>query len=140
MLNNTLNTNEVKNAAGAEVEFQHLEFPPGRKRVFAVIGENPSQTHRLSISHEEIGTGVKMRRRSVIRLDKKSISSVDSVTPVTTLVYTVIDSPVGAMTTNTVLTDLLANMISFLASTGADTTIKYDGTGTGAQVLINGSL
>lgn len=140
MLSNTLNTNEIKNSSGTEQEFQHLEFPPGRKRTFALIGESPSQPHRLSISHQEVGSGVNLRRRSVVRFSRKTLSQVDSVTPVETLAYLVVDSPVGAMTSSTVLTDLLANLVSFVASTGADTTIKFDGTGNGAQVLLNGSL
>jgi len=140
MLSNNLNTNEVKNAAGTEVEFEHLEFPPGRARVFSMIGENPSLPHRLSISHEETGTGNKRRRRSRIRFDKTKLSEVDSVTPITGSVYVVSDAPVGHLTTTALIKDLVAELNSFLSTTGAGTTVLFDGTGSGANVLIQGSL
>jgi len=140
MLSDNLVTNEIKNAAGAEVEFQHYEHLTGRGRIFAKKGESPSYPHRLTIKHSETGTGVKLRRRSAIRFDETSLSQVDSVTPITDSVYVVVDSAVGHHTTSAKLTDLIANLMSFLASTGATTTILYDGTGNGAVVLRDGSL
>jgi len=35
---------------------------------------------------------------------------------------------------------VLAELMSFLASTGADTTIKFDGTGNGAAAILSGGL
>lgn len=139
MLNNTLNTNEIKGSAGTEVEFQRL-LTNERSTVFAKIGETPSLPHRLSISHTESGSGINKRRRSVIRFDKTSISGVDSETPVTASAYTVIDAPVGALTAMTEVTEVLANLMSFLATTGAATTVLFDGTGNGAKALLEGSL
>jgi predicted proteasome-type protease len=139
MLSNTLNTNEIKNAAGTEVEFSRLSTST-RNTVFSQIAETPSLPHRLSISHQETGSLKTARRRSVIRFDKTVISGVDSVTPITISAYTVIDFPVGMMTAITEGTNVLAELTSFTASLGASTTILYDGTGNGATALLTGGL
>lgn len=139
MLSNTLNTNEIKNAAGTEVEFQHLDGN-GRTREFAQINESPSLQHRLRIAHAESGSGLRKRRRSVVRFDKTVISTVDSVTPVTISAYNVMDIPVGALAAYDEAKNTLAELMSFVASLGATTTILYDCSGNGAATLINGSL
>lgn len=139
MLTNTLNTNEVKDSAGAEVEFTRLSISD-RSTVFAKVGESPALPHRLSISHQESGSGIGKRRRSVTRIDKTSISTVDSVTPVVTSGYLVLDSPVGAITAGTEPAHVIAEVLSFCASLGASTTILYDGTGNGANALLTGGL
>lgn len=139
MLSNTLNTNEIKNSAGTEVEFSRLSTSD-RSTVFSQIAETPSAPHRLSISHAEIGAGMKKRRRSVVRFDKTSISGVDSITPITNSAYLVIDSPVGAMTSTAELAHVIAELLSFCATTGAATTVLFDGTGNGAKALIEGGL
>lgn len=140
MLNNSLNTNEIKNSAGTEVEFEHYRFQGDRSRIFKQITEGPSAPHRLTISHQEIGAGIKKRRRSVVRFDKTVMSTVDATLPVVISAYAVLDSPVGALVANTEPTHVVAELISFLASAGANTTILYDGTGSGATVLLGGSL
>lgn len=139
MLANTLVTNEVKDRAGVEVEFTRLSITD-RKTVFAKVGETPSQPYRLTIAHQENGTGFNLRRRSVIRFDKTVISDVDSATPVTTAAYIVLDTPIGAQNGQTVMADVLANLTSFCATTGAATTVLFDGTGNGSQALLNGGL
>jgi len=139
MLSNTLNTNEIKNSAGAEVEFSHLSTSD-RQRMFHQIGETPSAPHRLTISHSETGSGMKQRRRSVVRFDKTVISGVDTVTPITVSAYTVLDHPIGASLTGAEAANVLAELISFCASLGADTTILYNCTGNGANALLNGEL
>jgi hypothetical protein len=139
MLANTLTTNEVKNAAGTEVEFSRWSSGI-RETEFKAILETPSAPHRLTVKHSESGTGLKLRRRSVVRFDKTVISSVDSVTPVVVSAYTVIDAPVGALNVQTEMANVLAELISFTASLGASTTILYDGTGNGAVCLLSGDL
>lgn len=139
MLANTLNTNEIKNAAGAEVEFSRLQTSD-RTTTFAQIAETYSLPHRLNISHQESGAGLKKRRRSVVRIDKTVISPVDLVTPVTISAYCVVDIPVGAINTTSEVSNALAELMSFLASTGATTTILYDCTGNGAVALVSGGL
>jgi aspartate aminotransferase-like enzyme len=139
MLANTLNTNEIKNAAGTEVEFSRWSSGV-RETEFKAILETPSSPHRLSIRHAESSTGLKLRRRSVVRFDKTVISSVDSVTPVVVSAYVVLDAPVGALTAQTEMANVLSELMSFLATTGAGTTVLFDGTGTGAVVLLDGSV
>jgi len=140
MLSDTLVTNEIKNSAGTEVEFRRIDTGPGRKTVLAQVAEAPSAQHRLTVQHQEIGTGLKKRRRSNVRFDKTVISSVDSSTPVVITSSIVLDSPVGALTTSAEMAHVLAELVSFVASLGASTTILYDGTGNGALCLLNGDL
>jgi len=139
MLPNTLNTNEIKGSAGTEIEFSRLSTSQ-RETTFAAIAETPSLPHRLSIKHTEVGSGMKLRRRSLVRFDKTVISGVDSVTPVTVSAYIVLDAPVGAMSSIAEATNVVAELMSFVASLGATTTILYDGTGNGAVVLLTGGL
>jgi hypothetical protein len=139
MLSNTLNTNEIKNAAGTEQEFGRLSTGP-RQTEFSLLTESPSAPHRLSIAHQETGSGIRKRRRSVVRFDKTVVSTVDNVTPVTISAYAVLDAPVGALTANTELANVLANLNSFLSTTGAGTTVLFDGTGNGSAVLLAGGL
>lgn len=140
MLSNTLNTNEIKNSAGTEVEFQRLLTGPGRVTEFAVITETPSLPHRMSVKHTETGTGIRRRRRSVVRFDKTTISGVDSITPVTNSCYVVGDFAVGGDSTSAEMANVVAELMSFMASLGASTTILYDGTGNGAVALLSGGL
>jgi hypothetical protein len=139
MLSNTLNTNEIKNSAGTEVEFQRLSSS-ARSTEFAQITEGPSAAHRLNISHSESGSGINRRRRSLIRFDKTVASTVDTTKTVVVSAYTVMDAPVGALTANTEMANVLAELISFTASLGASTTILYDCTGNGAATLLSGGL
>jgi len=139
MLSNTLNTNEVKDSAGVEVEFSRLSTSE-RETEFSKIGETPSQPYRLKIKHQETGNGMSQRRRSVVRIDKTVISGVDSTTPVTVSAYLVLDAPVGAMSSMTEATNAIANILSFCATTGAATTVLFDGTGNGAKSLLEGGL
>jgi len=139
MLSNSLNTNEIKNSAGTEVEFSRLSVSD-RQTVFAQMSETPSQPHRLTIQHQEIGSGMKLRRRSVIRVDKTVISGVDSATPVTVSAYTVLDFPIGASSSAAEAANVLAELISFIATTGADTTVLFNGTGNGSKALLEGGL
>lgn len=139
MLPNTLVTNEVKNSAGTEIEFSRISSGE-RNTVFAQIGEAPAFPLRLTIGHQETGTGLKKRRRSVVRFDHTVESTVDSATPVTISGYQVLDSPIGALVANTEVVNLLANLNSFLCSTGATTAILFDGSGNGSAALLNGTL
>lgn len=139
MLSNTLNTNEVKDAAGTEVEFQRLS-QNGRTTEFGKITELPNLPHRLKISHLESGSGFNRRRRSVIRIDKTVASTVDTTKSVTVSAYIVLDAPLGALAANTEMGNVLANIMSFTATTGAATTVLFDGTGNGATALLTGGL
>jgi hypothetical protein len=139
MLADILNTNEIKDSSGVEVEFERLETS-GRTTVFKRINEPPNAPHRLTIKHQEIGAGMKRRRRSIVRFDKSVLSDVDDVTPITHSAYAVLDFPVGASETSAEAANTLAELMSFLTSLGASTTILYDCTGNGARELLNGGL
>lgn len=139
MLSNTLNTNEIKNSAGTEVEFSRLSSND-RTTEFAQITETPYCPHRLKVAHQESGVGIKKRRRSLVRFDKTVMSTVDTTLPVTVSAYMVLDAPVGALTTNAEMANVLAELMSFCATTGAATTVLFDCTGNGAATLLNGGL
>jgi len=139
MLANTLNTNEIKNSAGAEVEFQRLSTGD-RRSEFGLITEQPSFPYRMIISHQESGSGLTKRRRSVIRFDKSSVGGVDNLKTIRDSAYIVLDRQIGNETGNTMAADLLANLMSFCATTGAATTVLFDGTGTGASNLLSGGI
>jgi hypothetical protein len=137
MLSNTLNTNEVKNAAGTEVEFNAIATLD-RSKTFAQISESYAAPHRLKVSHQESGSGSRTRRRSVVRIDK-TVTGV-SLVPVTVSAYIVCDIPVGDLAATTEATNVLAEVLSFCATTGAGTTVLFDCSGTGASALISGGL
>lgn len=137
MLSNTLNTNEIKDASAAEVEFARISTN-GRTTEYAKISETPNAPYRLKISHLETGLGADLRRRSLVRFDKTFAGA--STTPRTVSAYLVVDAPIGDMSASTELKNVIANVLSFCASLGASTTILYDCTGNGADVCVNGGL
>jgi hypothetical protein len=139
-LPSNLTTNEIKNSAGTEVQFLFHSRGPGRSVIFAQDGESPALEHRLLVSHQETGSGIKQIRRSVARIDKTVMSTVDTTLPVVCSFYQVAVIPVGALLALTEPTHVCAELMSFVASLGASTTILYDGTGYGAAALINGTL
>jgi len=137
MLTNTLNTNEVKDSSGVEVELSRLSIDT-RATEFAVITETPVAPHRLKISHLEIGKSSTMRRRSVVRIDK-TVTGADGM-PVICSAYIVLDIPIGNLSAYSEPKNVLAELLSFCATTGAATTVLFDCSGNGASVLINGGL
>lgn len=138
-LPNSLVTNEVKNAAGVEVEFLHFE-QVGRKKVYAKSGEVPSRPHKITLQHEETGVGASRQRRSNVNTLNSVVSDVDNLTVVPIRISTTIQVPVGMLVALTEVKNTIAEHISFLASQGATTTILYDCTGYGAASLADGSL
>lgn len=135
-----LNTNEVKDATGAEVEYLRSSGPDSVKGlVFAKSGEVPSQTDRLSAKHQEIGSGLNAVRRSRVGFDIVIPGQVDTTKTCKIQVYAVAVVPTGQLTSLTAVNNAMAKLVSHLASRGASTTILYDGTGVGAEALINGS-
>lgn len=139
MLSNTLNTNEIKDSAGTEIEFQRLSSI-GRTTEFARIDESPDLPHRLKISHLETGNNASKRRRSVVRFDRTITGAVDSTQTQLISAYVVLDAPVGILEDTTPMKDILANLQSFLSTTGAGTTVLFNGTGNGAVALVTGGL
>jgi hypothetical protein len=135
----TLNTNEIKDSAGTEQEFTHLQTV-GRTHEYKLITEAPGYPHHLKVSHSESGTSTSRRRRSVVRFDKTIIGQLDATKQITISAYAVLDLPVGNMSAFTEGKNVLANLMSFMASSGATTTILFDCTGNGADALVNGNL
>lgn len=133
----TLTTNQIKNAAGTEVEFVYLSSDK-RSSEYAMIGEPPAYKNRLLISHQEVGSGLTARRRAVVRFTKEAAGQVDALQKMSCSAYVVLDLPTGQLTSTALPADVLAQLMSFIASLGASTTILYDGTGTGAAALLNG--
>lgn len=139
MLSNTLITNEVKNSAGTEEEFERLSMND-RSTIFARVGEVPSYPHRITVSHQEVGSGINRRRRSLLRVDKTVAGQIDTTQSMKCSWSTVADIPVGNMSSNTLPNDVAANSNSFLSTTGAATTVLFDGTGNGVKTLRDGTL
>lgn len=139
MLSNTLVTNEVKNAAGTEVEFSRLSIGT-RSTEYSAVAETPAKPNRLTIQHSESGTGISRRRRSVVRFDKTDTGQVDTTETMRASFYLVGDIPIGNMTSTALAADVLAQLVSFVASLGASTTILYDGTGNGSVALLSGGI
>jgi hypothetical protein len=132
-------TNEVKNSAGVEQEFTG-NGAEGRTREFIQVNENPSQEHRIKVQHQETGLVLKKVRRSNIRIDKKVLSTVDLITPVTITASLTLSIPVGHLVSLAEVKNVLAEMMSLVATTGAATTVLFDCTGYGADALVNGTL
>lgn len=136
-----LTNNEVKDRAGVEVEFIRQSTGPDRSTLFAKSGEVPSRPHRISVKHQETGTGVARRRRSVLRVDLSFVGLVDTTKIETVSAYIVVDMPVGNTTTANEVSDVLANLGQLCFTQGAaETAIRLDGTGYGAAALRYGEL
>jgi hypothetical protein len=133
-----LTTNEVRNAAGTEVEFQKISSNL-RSVEWAQIAETPNLPHRLKISHEEIGSGLNRRRRSVTRIDKTVAGAVAG-TYVTVTCYEVIDIPIGNLSSLSEPANVHAELGSFCHTDGTASVFIYGGTATGALAMLNGAI
>lgn len=137
-MNDSLVTNEVKDASGTEVEFVRLKSE-GRTKIWKKKVETYNLPHRITLSHEEKGVGLKKMKRSLLRVDKTTMSDVDTTLPITNSAYIVQITPVGAMGSQTEAKNVLSELGS-LAFTLASSTFLYDGTGNGSVNLLDGSL
>lgn len=137
MLPTNLNTNEVKNSAGTEVEFNRLSTLD-RSVTFQQVAESPNLEHRIKVSHLETGSGIEKTRRSVARIDK-TITGV-STKPRVISFYMVAVIPAGDIANLTEVTNVAAELNALCSTTGAGTTVLFDGSGYGTAALINGSL
>lgn len=137
MIPANLVTSEVKNAAGTEEEFLR-QYTSERKLVFAKSGEQPNLPHRLTVAHTEQGSGVNLVRRSMTRVDKTVVGASGALVPISVYEVTVI--PVGELTSLTEVKNAQANLHSFVCTTGAATTVLFDGTGYGSDAMSSGTL
>jgi hypothetical protein len=132
-------TNEIKDAAGTEVEYALLSTN-GSKSILKKVGESPAYSDRLTLSHQETGTGLAKRRRSLVRFDLYAAGQVDATVPAGASAYLVLDIPIGNQTSNALVLGALARLGSFVFTLSGNTTFLRDGTGTGAVVLLDGSV
>lgn len=137
MLSNTLVTNEVKDRAGVEVEFERISMN-GQQTIYRKVGESAGLPHRMTVSHVHVGKGPTAARRSMVRFDKTSENTAGD--KVVSSAYVVLSFPEGVADNYDDAKDALANLLSFLATTGAATTVLFDGSGNGAQSLLNETL
>lgn len=133
-----LTTNEVKDQSGTENEYIRKSSGEGFVQ-YQLNGAAPNRPYTLKVSHSESGTGTNKRRRSLVRFDH-TVIGYSSLAPKVVSGYVVLDIPVGDIEDLVPASKIAANIMSFLASQGASTTILYDGTGYGAAALINGTL
>jgi hypothetical protein len=136
MLPQHLNTNEVKNAAGTEVEFLRSNVS-GSSVTFAQKDEAPNAQHRIKFSHQESGTGVNLMRRSLAEVALTTLGV--SETPRRTRAYVVLEAPIGDQADTDDSETVLAELGSLLFTAGTNTFL-YDGTGPGADALIKGTV
>lgn len=132
----TLNTNEVKNSAGTEVEFGYVDSPE-KGILYKALTEAPNLEHRLRVNHQETGTNEDKVRRSVAEVYKY----VTGVSGKKRLIrsYKVDVIPVGDLANFDEVKNVSAELDSFCCTTGAATTVLFDGTGHGNAALINGT-
>jgi len=140
MLANLLNTNEIKNSAGTEVEFGRRGSPTPNAIEYYALTEGLVTKHTLLVSHQTVGKGKLEQIQSVSIIRKTVLSTVDLVTPCTFVAQLKLTSPSGLMLTTAESANVLAELGSFMFLTGADNTFKYDGTGTGGVALLNRTL
>jgi hypothetical protein len=141
MFPTNLTTNEVKDRAGTEREFMDRGDQAGRTREWGAVTEAPAYQERIKLQHREVGKqGPTLRRQSNITFRKVVVSQVDSVTPVEIRLSVTLDIPQGSLTDLNAVKDVVAWANSVLSTTGAGTTVLFDGTGYGAAALINGTL
>lgn len=136
-LSTDLLTNEVKNRAGTEIEFVHRSLE-GRTHEYAQSGAAPNLPVSLKIAHSVTGVGIEAVRRSVVRIDKAVIGA--SAKKRTISGYKVIVAPEGDIADLNDVKDVSAMLDSFCSTTGAGTTVLFDGSGNGDSALINGTV
>lgn len=133
----SLTSNEVKNASGVEVEFTGYGAV-GRSKEYQSTTELPAYPHRIRLDHQTSGVGVNKIRRSRLGVYLETSGAVDITKKAIVRADCVVTFPEGNQSTTDVLKLVLANLISLLASTGADTVVKFDCTGNGADALLKG--
>lgn len=132
-----LTTNEVKDRTGAEIEFIHFSNE-GREHVYIRKDCNPMLPETIRVKHEETGTGAERVRRSLVRVDIARTGASGKVRKVSA--YKNVIVPCGDIADLNAVKDASAMLDSFCATTGAATTVLFDGTGNGDSAAINGTL
>jgi hypothetical protein len=137
MLPLNLTTNEVKNSAGTEVEFDRQEAN-GRLVKYTKKGAPPNLDNTISVSHTVLGTGVDERRRTAI-LGYLEVTGASGVKRIIRVNHTY-DIPIGDIANYTDVITLDAQVGSFTYLDGTGTTFLFAGTGVGASAAVNGTV
>lgn len=139
MLAESLNTNQIKNAAGTEKEFFKIGPLGDSGSKYQLIPQDITEPHVMNVRHAIEGTGVGRKRKSVIRFEKSTAGLVDATKQATCWAQVTTSVDIGNLENLDNLKEVLANLMSFLATTGAGTTVLFDCTGTGAVSILEGS-
>jgi hypothetical protein len=137
MLPNTLVTNEVKNAAGTELEFGRQK-EEGPSVTFKYKLEPPNLPHYIRFSHREVGKGTELRSQSVEEVVKTVVGVSGVPRKVITRITT--DFPIGDLATMDEPKNVLAEAGSLAFLDGTGTTFLFAGTGLGASALLERSI
>lgn len=84
----------------------------GTSATYSVLARPNDETNKLTISHQEVGSGSLIRRRSLVRLDEPVLLT-DGVTYGVSSIQVVIDNPVK-QADDTVVLEALAKIVNFL--------------------------
>lgn len=136
-----LTNNEVKDRSGAAVNFTRRSNGPGSAVEFSRVSEVPARPYRISVRHQDIGSGITARRRSAIQVRQTFVGHVD-LTKYSTVIATItLDVPTGNLTGMNEAKDVLANLGQFCFTIGAaETCTRLDGTGYGVAALTDGGV
>lgn len=137
MLPTSLLTNEVKDRSGTEIEFEYRS-KEGRTMLYRKKNDNPANGTFLKVSHLENGSGFGRVRRSRVGVDVGFTGK--SGKPCVAQCYKIFVVPEGELEDYNVISDASAMLDSFCATTGAATTVLFDGSGNGDSAGINGTL
>lgn len=135
-LPNDLLTNEVKDRAGVEVEFNYFSRDL-REMIYTRKGVAPSLECFLKVKHQDVGTGSATVQRSLVRVDGAFVGKSGKLCVASVYKNAVI--PKGELDDLNFILDLNAMLNSFCALTGAGTTLLFDGSGTGDYALTHGT-
>lgn len=132
-------TNEVKNAAGVEREFSFRDNSLPRCMEWMASNEAPYLPERIRIIHSDIGKpGLTLVRRSNIRCIKR-VLAYDGSTLVDIIDSRTLTIPIGALANYDSVKEVAAWQNSLCSTTGAGSTVLFDGSGTAMAALINGT-
>lgn len=137
MLPTSLLTNEVKDRAGTEVEFEHRKLE-GREHIYIRKGGSPSLPTFLKVGHQETGTGSGAMQRSRVGIDMDVVGKSGKTCKIS--VYKTWVIPTGELDDLDDVKDASAMLDSFNCTTGAATAVLFDGTGNGNSAGINATL
>jgi hypothetical protein len=139
-LPSNLNTNEVKDRAGTEVEFTFFDDSKPRSREWQRSNQAPYLIESIKVQHRDVGKpGFFLVRQSNLRIVKNVLSLVDNSTIVPIISSHSLQIPIGALTTFDAVKDVVAYHNTLMATING-TTVLFDGTGTAAAAMIAGTV